>query len=155
MAATETAWPNESTLCRKHIWKFSIKIAHFISIRSQTWPSQAILVFDWLISKKSSLKPSGQMNRNLVGSLYWRFCIQTTVSSKQNERWATQVQPTEPLVYCDICHTWTLHHLDFITVFLWDNLLLSFLLISRNCDIDLLEKIRFKCVYWGNIKTVI
>jgi hypothetical protein len=29
----------------------------------QTWPSQAILVSDWLISKKSSpLKPLSQMN---------------------------------------------------------------------------------------------
>jgi hypothetical protein len=31
---------------------------------------QAILVSDWLISKKSSLKPLCQMTRNLVGSLY-------------------------------------------------------------------------------------
>jgi hypothetical protein len=47
----------------------SRKIAHFVPIRWQTWPPQAILVSDWLISKKSShLKPLGQMNRNLVGS---------------------------------------------------------------------------------------
>jgi hypothetical protein len=46
----------------------SIKIAHFVPIRLQTWPPQAILVSDWLISKKASpLKPLGQMNRNLVG----------------------------------------------------------------------------------------
>jgi hypothetical protein len=32
----------------------SIKIAHFVPIRLQTWPPQAILVFDWSISKKSS-----------------------------------------------------------------------------------------------------
>jgi hypothetical protein len=32
----------------------SIKIAHFIPIHLQTWPPQAILVSDWLISKKSS-----------------------------------------------------------------------------------------------------
>jgi hypothetical protein len=30
----------------------SIKIAHFVPIRLQTWPPQAILVSDWLISKK-------------------------------------------------------------------------------------------------------
>ena len=30
----------------------SIKIAHFVAIRWQTWPPQAILVSDWLISKK-------------------------------------------------------------------------------------------------------
>jgi hypothetical protein len=29
----------------------SIKTAHFIPIRYQTWPPQAILVSDWLISK--------------------------------------------------------------------------------------------------------
>jgi hypothetical protein len=32
----------------------SIKIAHFVTIRLQTWLPQAILVSDWLISKKSS-----------------------------------------------------------------------------------------------------
>jgi hypothetical protein len=54
--------------------RFSIKIAHFVPIREQTWMPQAILVSDWLISKKSSpLKPLGQMNRNLVGSIYGRF----------------------------------------------------------------------------------
>jgi hypothetical protein len=36
----------------------SIKIAHFVPIRYQTWLPQTILVSDWLISKKSSpLKP--------------------------------------------------------------------------------------------------
>ena len=30
----------------------SIKIVHFVPIHSQTWPPQAILVCDWLISKK-------------------------------------------------------------------------------------------------------
>jgi hypothetical protein len=29
-------------------------IAHFIPIGKQTWPPQAILVSDWLVSKKSS-----------------------------------------------------------------------------------------------------
>jgi hypothetical protein len=51
----------------------SIKIAHLVLIRWQTWPPQAILVSDWLISKKlSPLKPLGQMNRNLVGSILGR-----------------------------------------------------------------------------------
>jgi hypothetical protein len=41
----------------------SIKIAHLLPIRLQTWMPQAILVSDWLISKKSSpLKPLSQMN---------------------------------------------------------------------------------------------
>jgi hypothetical protein len=52
-----------------------IKIAHFVAIHYQTWPTQAILVSDWLISKKSSLKPLDQINRNLVGSIYGRSSI--------------------------------------------------------------------------------
>jgi hypothetical protein len=54
----------------------SIKVAHFVPIRLQTLPPQVILVSDWLISKKSSpLKLLGQMNRNLVGSIYGRSSI--------------------------------------------------------------------------------
>ena len=54
----------------------SIKIAHFVPIHLQTWPPQAILVSDWLISKKSSpMKPLGQMNQNLVGSIYGRSSV--------------------------------------------------------------------------------
>jgi hypothetical protein len=42
----------------------SINNAHFAPICVQTSPLQAILVSDWLISKKSStLKPLGQMNQ--------------------------------------------------------------------------------------------
>jgi hypothetical protein len=56
----------------RNLGRFSIKSAHLFPIRLQTWPPQAILVSDWLISKKklSPLKPLGQMNRNLVGSIY-------------------------------------------------------------------------------------
>jgi hypothetical protein len=39
-----------------------LKSAHFVMIHYQTWPPQAILVSDWLIFFKSSLKPLGQMN---------------------------------------------------------------------------------------------
>jgi hypothetical protein len=31
---------------------FPTKLAHFVPIRSKTWPLQAILVSDWWISKK-------------------------------------------------------------------------------------------------------
>jgi len=52
----------------------SIKIAHFVPIGLQTWPPHAILVSDWLISKKSSpLKLLSPMNRNL--SLYFYVVI--------------------------------------------------------------------------------
>ena len=54
----------------------SIKIAYFAPIRLQAWPSQAILVSDWLISKNlSPLKPLGRMNRNFVGSIFGRSSI--------------------------------------------------------------------------------
>jgi hypothetical protein len=56
--------------------KSSVRIAHFVPIRLQTWPPQTILVSDRLISKKSSpLKPLCQMNRNLVGCIYGRSSI--------------------------------------------------------------------------------
>jgi hypothetical protein len=54
----------------------SIMNAHFVPIHLQTWPPQAILVSNWLISKKlPTLKPLGQMNRNLVGSILGRSSI--------------------------------------------------------------------------------
>jgi hypothetical protein len=52
-----------------------VRIANFVPIHYQTWPPQTILVSDWMISKKSSLKPLCQMNRNLVGSINGRFSI--------------------------------------------------------------------------------
>ena len=66
----------------------SINITHFVLIRLQTWPPQAILVSDWLISKKSSpLKPFGQMNRNLVGSILGRSSIK--IANLVPVRWQT------------------------------------------------------------------
>jgi hypothetical protein len=54
----------------------SIKNAHFVPNHLQTWPPQAILVSDWLISKKSSpLKLLGLMNQNLLGSILGRSSI--------------------------------------------------------------------------------
>ena len=53
-----------------------INIANLVPIRLQKWPPHAILVSDWLISKKSSpLKLLCQMNRNLVGSILGRSSI--------------------------------------------------------------------------------
>jgi hypothetical protein len=58
------------------VGRSSTKIAHLVPIHLQTWPPQTILVSDWLISKTSSpLKPLGQMNRNLVGSILGKFSI--------------------------------------------------------------------------------
>ena len=66
----------------------SIKIAHLVPICWQTWPPQAILVSDWLISKKlSPLKPLGQMNRNLGGSIFGKSFIK--IANLVPIRWQT------------------------------------------------------------------
>ena len=57
----------------------SIRTAHFVPIRLQTWPPQAILVSDWLISKKSSpLKPPGpnesKLGRKHPWKVLYKYC---------------------------------------------------------------------------------
>jgi hypothetical protein len=70
-------------LVRSIYGRFYIKIALFVPIRSQTWPPQAILVSDWLISKTHSpLKPLSRMNWNLVESMYGRSSIKMLISSR-------------------------------------------------------------------------
>jgi hypothetical protein len=60
----------------------SIKTAHFVPIGLQTWPSQAILVSDWLISKKEIFSALSEVkiffnlpirNKNCL----WRPCLLT------------------------------------------------------------------------------
>ena len=66
----------------------SIKIVHLVPIRWQTWPTQAILFSDWLISKKlSPLKLLGQMNRNLVGNILGKSFIK--IANLVLIRWQT------------------------------------------------------------------
>ena len=54
-----------------------------IFIEDLPWLPLAILVSDWSMSKKSSpLKPLGQMNQNMVGSIYGRSSIKMLISSR-------------------------------------------------------------------------
>jgi hypothetical protein len=63
----------------------------------RNWPirNKNCLFLDWLISKKSSLKPLGQMNWNLVGHTYGSFCIKFAQNRMKGERHRT----AEPLSF--------------------------------------------------------
>ena len=65
----------EPNLAESIYIRSSIKFLHFVPFRQQIWPPRAILVSDWLMLKKSSLKLLGQMEPNLAGSIYVRSSI--------------------------------------------------------------------------------
>ena len=45
----------------------SITIANLVPIRQQTWPPQAILISDWLISKKIFFSETALLNESKLG----------------------------------------------------------------------------------------
>jgi hypothetical protein len=47
--------------------RFTINCSHFVPIRLQTWPPQAILVSDWLISKKKFFSETTLPNESKLG----------------------------------------------------------------------------------------